>query len=110
LQSKAKQSKAKQSKHLSRKAIVKITKWVEAEAEVEIDITIAVVVREMPRNAENQRTMLQGMSTCIAFWNAIPDDMLAAINEKQHSILMEHINKIQARFAAIQPIPAPETA
>ncbi|MDH0342027.1 hypothetical protein [Chromobacterium haemolyticum] len=89
---------------------MKITKFVEIETEVEVDVSIGDIVRELPCTAENVREMLSGLSGFIKFCDALPDDLLAGLNEKQHSIILEHFDRIHKRFAAVQVQPAPVSA
>ncbi len=85
---------------------MRITKFVELDSvEVEVDVTIGDIVSQLPRTAENVKEVLRGMSAYLQFCNALPDELIAGLNHKQHEIMLEHVTNFQKRLSAIQPQP-----
>jgi hypothetical protein len=80
---------------------LKISKMVEYVAEVEVEVSFEDMVAQLRHTAENTRAMLTGLNNCLCFLKALPNELLATLNEHQLKIITTELSIQQKRISAI---------
>jgi len=74
--------------------------WVETEVEVDVpveSIIDAIMELETPDRVDMATT---GISSCYAFLRRVPDEIIAAMNDKQRGIIGAALKEQAERYAA----------
>lgn len=79
---------------------MKIEKQVEAFVEVEVDIgldEISQAIREMP--VDDDYHVSRGITSCWQYLSAVPDSLIAAMNDAKKKTIYDALTKEVKRFA-----------
>ena len=72
------------------------------EFEVAVDVTVDDIrgaIRENPKGGES--AVLGSFSDFIRFWQAVPDEIYAGLNDAQRGIITEHLVAVLAKVKGV---------
>lgn len=84
---------------------MKIEKQVEVTVDVEVDVSLEDITASIWTDTDSASGVLRGISNCHRFLKAIPQDLIAAMNDKQRQTILTALTEQAQRFA---PTSTPE--
>lgn len=86
---------------------MRITKWVEVNQDVEVEVIvdgndIASMLLMGGDQKASLQTVLYGLSNIMTFLKAVPDERIAAMNEKQFALVVPFLAQQHERFSKAQ--------
>lgn len=85
---------------------MKIEKYVRFEQAVEIEVSIDDIVSNLPKTADNCRSVVQGIGAFMRFLKSTPDALLETLNPAQREIIIpmlrEQLERLEKMPVAIE--------
>lgn len=77
---------------------MKVEKSVNVDIDVDVDVCLEDIVAAIWEDPDRQRTALRGISNCHRFMKAIPDEVIAGLNDAQRKTIFEALTPLVERF------------
>lgn len=77
---------------------MKIEKTVDVTVDVEVSVSLEDIVSAIWESRESLSEVLRGVNNCHSFLKAIPDELLATLNEAQRKTIFDAMTVQVARF------------
>lgn len=77
---------------------MKIVKYVTLDAEVEVHVSIDDVTAAIAEEADAVPGVMRGLNNVALFLKAIPDQMVAEMNDSQKALVKSFLTEQAARF------------
>jgi hypothetical protein len=77
---------------------MKIPKMVTVEQEIEVEVTTEDIACCIAEETDSQRSVLLGINNCAKFLKAVPDGMIAGLNDKQREVIATFLREQAGRF------------
>ena len=80
---------------------MKIRQWVTVEQEVTVEVSIEDIAAAIATSRDALPSVLRGINNCYSFMKAVPDSMIARMNEHQLDIVRVEFQKQVDRYKRV---------